>query len=290
MVSVHKVTTYEICHEGMNKPWVVKDVEHIDDVPYIKVSKDCAGFKRFAKPPGADSIRDNALLDRIKKLRDDASFGLSGTLVNRYQRDKAKKRVAMQSSEESKIIMICLPEVVSSLGSVLAAPMEMKVLRSPNVHSTLVIELSVKNLEYIKAAFESEVISQQRIRVKPDVCLGSDKQVRWNKVKGGYQAYRCHEAKATKFFKAHHGDWESARNLASSWINNDDEELEEMQHESEGEMDRVLQQMDSTEQLKQESDDNEGKMECLLQQMDSSDQEVASAIPQHAAACSHSNA
>ena len=201
MVSVHKVTTYEVCHEGMNKPWVIKDVEYIDDIPFIQVSKDCAGFKRFAKPPDAESIRDNTLLDRIKKLRNDTSFRLVGNL-NRYQKDKAKKRHAMQSSEEAKTLSVYLPEVQHDGKS--HGPLQMKVVRAPNLHSHLVVGLSVKNLEYIKAAFASEVISQERKRVKPDVHLESNKEIRWNKHKHGYQAYRSHGTVTTKFFKDDH--------------------------------------------------------------------------------------
>ena len=225
MVTIHQVITYEISHPSLKKPWVVKDVCHIEGMTLVQVSKDCTGFCRFAKPSDADSIRDNVVLDNIKKVRNDRSFGIEGTMQGLFQvkhsawkMRKAKERYKLQGGDASQVLQIGLPEIQHDGKSY--GPLQLNVVKPSHPKAALLVELTEANLEYLKVAFELEDINHSKERQKPEV--GSSKAVRWYAKRNAYVAFLETESPAKmkcKTFKvSKHDDCNQARESALSWV------------------------------------------------------------------------
>ena len=236
MVCIHQVITYEISHPRLKKPWVVKDVHEVDGIKFVQVSKDCTGFCRFAKPIDADSIRDNVVLDSIRKTRNDRVFGLDGTSPGLFQTKltawqirKAKERHKLQPGEASQVLKIDLPEIQHDGKSY--GPLQMNVAKPSHPNGALLVELNVENLEYIKVAFEHEDINHSKERQKSEV--GSSKKVRWYAKRNAYMAFLGPDSQSKtkcKTFKvSEHDDWNQIRESALAWVakgGGDDEQEE----------------------------------------------------------------
>ena len=225
MVTIHQVITYEISHPSLKKPWVVKDVRDIEGITFLQVSKDCTGFCRFAKPIDAGSIRDNLVLDKIKKLRNDKVFGIDVTMQGLFQTKltpwklrKAKERYKLQGGDVSQVLQVGLPEIQHDGKSY--GPLQLNVAKPSHPNGALLVELTGENLEYLKVAFELEDINHSKERQKPEV--GSSKAVRWYAKRNAYVAFLETESPAKmkcKTFKvSKHDDCNEVRESALSWV------------------------------------------------------------------------
>ena len=225
MVTIHQVITYEISHPSLKKPWVVKEVRDIGGRTFVQMSKDCTGFCRFAKPIDAGSIRDNLVLDKIKKLRNDKVFGIDVTMQGLFQTKltpwklrKAKERYKLQGGDVSQVLQIGLPEIQHDGKSY--GPLQLNVAKPSHPNGALLVELTGENLEYLKVAFELEDINHSKERQKPEV--GSSKTVRWYAKRNAYVAFLETESPAKmkcKTFKvSKHDDCNQARESALSWV------------------------------------------------------------------------
>ena len=191
----------------------------------MQMSKDCTGFCRFAKPIDAGSIRDNLVLDKIKKLRNDKVFGIDVTMQGLFQTKltpwklrKAKERYKLQGGDVSQVLQIGLPEIQHDGKSY--GPLQLNVAKPSHPNGALLVELTGENLEYLKVAFELEDINHSKERQKPEV--GSSKAVRWYAKRNAYVAFLETESPAKmkcKTFKvSNHDDCNQARESALSWV------------------------------------------------------------------------
>ena len=206
------------------------------------MSKDCTGFCRFAKPIDAGSIRDNLVLDKIKKLRNDKVFGLDVTMQGLFQTKltpwkirKAKERYKLQGGDASQVLQIGLPEIQHDGKSY--GPLQLNVAKPSHPNGALLVELTGENLEYLKVAFELEDINHSKERQKPEV--GSSKAVRWYAKRNAYVAFLETESPAKmkcKTFKvSQDDDWNQVRESALNWVAKGGEDDEQEEFDIEGE-------------------------------------------------------
>ena len=208
----------------------------------MQMSKDCTGFCRFAKPIDAGSIRDNLVLDKIKKLRNDKVFGLDVTMQGLFQTKltpwkirKAKERYKLQGGDASQVLQIGLPEIQHDGKSY--GPLQLNVAKPSHPNGALLVELTGENLEYLKVAFELEDINHSKERQKPEV--GSSKAVRWYAKRNAYVAFLETESPAKmkcKTFKvSQDDDWNQVRESALNWVAKGGEDDEQEEFDIEGE-------------------------------------------------------
>ena len=192
----------------------------------MQISKACTGFCRFAKPSDAGSIRDNLVLDKIKNLRNDKVFGIDVTMqglfqtkLTPWQKRKAKERYKkLKGGDVSQVLQVGLPELQHDGKSY--GPLQLNVAKPSHPNGALLVELTGENLEYLKVAFELEVINHSKERQKPPV--GSSKAVRWFAKRNAYMAFletgspakmKCKTFKVSK-----HDDCNQAMESALSWV------------------------------------------------------------------------
>ena len=72
MVSVTTIKTYAASIEDM-KPWVVKEVQHVDGKPSVQLSKDQPDCCRLITN-NTEGLRDYMWLDNLKQHRNDHAF------------------------------------------------------------------------------------------------------------------------------------------------------------------------------------------------------------------------
>ncbi len=172
------------------KPWVLRDLECIDGVEFVVLSKRDYGFVRFVTSDGGDATQMR-FLDRLRELRTKATFEAIAPNPSLFdesvepsrQERKRAKTVGMQQGIPP-IVSLTLPAFTMEDGMEVG-PCTVRVKASLDASFNVAVELDAKVLQHIKLAMRHSIV-----QARQDSVGESGKAVYWRNDKKCYIAIR----------------------------------------------------------------------------------------------------
>ena len=182
-------------------PWILSEIETVDGVQYVRLSKLETGFSRFVF--GGYRQRDNSLtdsgwLDILRGYRNKAQTPPARDnpmFAGMKSRRTPRRRPAARSVE------LELPPIADHDG------VRCRALTSSNPRSSVSVELKANVLSYVRAAIIEHGKSGSPIKRERPVVQGERRLCRWTYVprkdgesQWGFQALRTSGSRKTRFF------------------------------------------------------------------------------------------
>ena len=182
-------------------PWVVKDVETVEGIPFFELDGGHTGLCRFVT--GKSKMPEVTWLEHLKKLRTDACM-------------QASLEASLQGDPQCKppFVEVAVPDVEYDGQS--APATSLKIRWATTCGENIKLELSAANLNHMRLACLSSRAPRPHVRRKP--WAPEFKRCRWIARNNGFLAQRPHEF---RFFDAG-DDIDYARHLAYRWAKVED--------------------------------------------------------------------
>ena len=216
--------------------WIIGDVEVIDGVDFITLSKKDHGFSRFVSG-SVGGIRDMTFLDTFRRLRSEASLAFaSGSnpeeslfdaapVTNRKARKAKRAEVQdlIDKGDANRTVPVELPEIALDDGFLIPG-MTVQCKTAINLQDNVVVALTTEMLTYVRHAMNKSFEAQSRKRSASGEAIG----VYWKSQKCGWLATRKSEGKISyKTFRCDKDcndiEKEEVRERAIRWSNGDDQ-------------------------------------------------------------------
>ena len=206
-------------------PWIVDDVETIDDILFIPLEKKNRGFARFVTGSCA-GLRDLNYLDKLRKMRNDTRMAslsaaegpaMFGRVQSKYQKRKDSAKLRLQAPQP--YVSLDLPSFVYE--DKMVEGITLRVKNTDSFSRGVVVEFSPESLQYIRLAtlysgtYDEPKKRKAEVDAVPRVC-------RWNKVRKAFVA-TCDVGGQPKYkyFKPKTDDplaFDDARASAQDWV------------------------------------------------------------------------
>ena len=185
--SVYRVTF------GKNEAaWFINDTEIVEGVTFVPLSKTCNGFARFVTGDGK-GLRQLGWLEEARALRNAASvhdaleegigvFGLK-KLTPQVVRAKARQLKNVDRDACKPIVTVEF-HAVKDGDTVIAEAINMRMKNTTKVNEPIAVELTDKNLSYVKAALIHGPLCAKRAKSSDDIPTSSN--ARWRAKRNAY--------------------------------------------------------------------------------------------------------
>ena len=184
-------------------PWVVKDVETVEGIPFFELDGGHTGLCRFVT--GKSKMPEVTWLEHLKKLRTDACM-------------QASLEASLQGEPQCKppFVEVAVPDVEFAGGWQFAPATSLKIKWPTTCGENIKLELSAANLNHVRRACLSSRAPRPHVRRKP--WAPEFKRCQWMAKDNGFLAQRPDEF---RFFDAG-DDIDYARHLAYRWAKAED--------------------------------------------------------------------
>lgn len=185
-------------------PWIVPEIELVDGIEYVKLTKLDTGFERFVLGgyrQGQNSMKDVTWLDTLRVLRNKAQLPKKDT--NPMFADMKVRRTPVKQVVSTTFVELQLPPLQTH------EAVQFRVLTTSNPRACASVELRSDVLSYIRAAIiEHGKCETPTKRERPSV-QGERRLCRWYNMRrkddepqGGFQAFRAAKdsGRKTRFF------------------------------------------------------------------------------------------